>query len=118
MSTFSIHNTSKQTQIADKGKLANSFKARLIGLMNRTSLEDGEALVITRCNSIHMFFMKFAIDVIFTDKDNKVVGLVENIKPYRLSPIFFQSRCAIEAPTGVIAKSKTAVGDQIRIENQ
>ena len=64
-----------------------------------------------------MLFMRFPIDVIFVDKNDRVVGLVAHIKPFRLSPIFFQSQYAIEVSEGVIEQTKTAVGDQIEIKD-
>ena len=88
----------------------------MTGLLNRQSLPKDEALVITRCQSIHMFFMRFAIDAIFVDKDNCVVGLVKGIKPFRLSPIFFRSSYVIEVPEGVIVQTETSPGDKIKIE--
>ena len=62
-----------------------------------------------------MLFMRFAIDVIFVNKDNCVVGVVSSIKPFRLSPIYFNSRFAIELPEGTIAASRTTLGHQVQI---
>jgi len=117
LNKLSIFNVTQNTTIADKGAIADSFMSRMVGLLNKKSLENGEALIITKCQSIHMFFMKFAIDVIFIDKNDCVVGLVANINPNRLSPIFLNSKCAIETPAGVITQSGTSIGDQIRIDN-
>jgi len=114
---LSIQNISKNTIIAQNGVIADTFLSRMTGLLNRKSLLANEALVIKRCNSIHMLFMRFPIDVIFVDKSDCVVGLVERIKPFRLSPIFFQSQYAIEVSAGVIGQTKTAVGDQIEIKD-
>jgi len=104
--------------IASKGALADTFLSRMTGLLNRKILHPDEALIITHCNSIHMFFMKFAIDAIFVSKDNIVVGLVEKIKPFRLSPIFFKASYVIEVPAGTISEKKVSIGDQISIENE
>jgi len=113
----SISNTTKNTLIAQKGVVADTFLSRITGLLNRTSLPQGEALIITRCNSIHMFFMRFVIDAIFVDKNDYVVGLVRRIKPFRLSPIFFHSNYVIEVPDGVIVQSETEIGDKIVLKN-
>lgn len=85
----------------------------MVGLLNRKSLPAGEALVITRCQSIHMFFMRFPIDAIFVDKNDCVTGLVERIRPFRLSPIFFRSSYVIELCTGAIAETRTSLNDKI-----
>ncbi|MCK5580871.1 MAG: DUF192 domain-containing protein [Candidatus Omnitrophica bacterium] len=96
--------------------MADTAVSRLVGLLNRKHLPQEEALVITDCRSIHMFFMRFAIDVIFADKNKKVVGLVKNIKPFFMSPYFFRAYYAIEASSGVIELSKTQLGDSIVFE--
>ncbi|MCK5014600.1 MAG: DUF192 domain-containing protein [Candidatus Omnitrophica bacterium] len=111
----SILNTTKNTVIAQKGLMADNFFSRMIGLLNRSSLQDDEALIITRCQSIHMFFMRFAIDAIFVDKNSCVVGLLKGIKPFRLSPIFFRSSYVIEVPEGIIVQTETSLGDRIQI---
>ena len=113
---LSILNTTKDTVIAQNGAIADTFMSRMTGLLNRKSLPDGEALVITRCNSIHMFFMRFSIDVIFVDKNDHVVGLVERIKPFRLSRIFFDSQYVIELSEGSIKKAEVSIGDKIEIK--
>ena len=96
--------------------MADTFFSRMTGLLNRKSLKKDEALVITKCQSIHMLFMRFTIDAIFVDKNNCVVGLVKAIKPFQLSPIFFKASYVIEAPAGIIVQTETDLGDKIKIE--
>ena len=110
-----IKNLTQNTLLASNASLADSFISRMKGLLGRECLPEGEALIITYCQSIHMVFMRFAIDVIFMDKSNRVIGLCSNIKPYRFSPIFWASCCAIELPAGSIKKTNTALGDQIQM---
>ncbi|MFA5059291.1 MAG: DUF192 domain-containing protein [Candidatus Omnitrophota bacterium] len=111
-----IINTTRQTVIADQVAIADTPLSRMIGLLNRKQILPSEALVIESCNSIHMFFMRFSIDVIFVGKDNSVVGLVKNIKPFSLSPIFWKAQRAIELPAGTIQASGTCLGDSITQE--
>jgi uncharacterized membrane protein (UPF0127 family) len=111
----SIINTTKDTVIAHKGSIADTFFSRMIGLLNRDSLLPDEALIITRCQSIHMFFMRFPIDAIFVDRHARVVGILEHIKPFFLSRIFFRSSYVIELPAGAIVQNKTSLGDKIEI---
>jgi uncharacterized membrane protein (UPF0127 family) len=110
-----IVNTTQKTTLAHVVETASTPLMRMKGLLGRDSMKDGEALVITGCQSIHMLFMKFAIDVVFVDSSNKVVGLTANIKPFELSPVFWKSACAIELPTGTIEKTHTNLGDQLDI---
>lgn len=110
-----ITNITRGTVLASDVAIADTPLKRMRGLLGRQSLGPKEGLVITRCQSIHMFFMKFPIDVVFIDKNEKVVGLTENIKPFALSPIFWKSACAIELPVGTIDSTKTTTGDQLKI---
>jgi len=110
-----LFNLTQKILLSNNVIIADTFFSRMKGLLGRSSLPDGEALLITRCNSIHMLFMRFAIDVVFLDKNDVVVGLVRSIKPFRLSPIFFRSCCAVELKEGSIEKTGTKVGDKIQV---
>jgi len=110
-----IRNVTRNSVIASSIEIAKDSKQRMKGLLGRIEFPKGNALIITPCQSIHMFFMKFPIDALFCDKQNKVVGLCVNIKPFNLSPIFFKASYVIELPVGTIASSKTQVGDQIKL---
>lgn len=101
--------------LADKAKVAATFSKRLIGLLDREYLNEGEGLVIIPSNSIHMFFMRFAIDVLFLDKKGKVVAILRSFKPWELSRIYFNAYSVLELPSGVIDKTGTQKGDIIKI---
>ena len=65
-------------------EVARSFRARLKGLIGRQSLPPGRGLLILKCNAIHTFFMRFPIDATFYDREDRVVRIVRNIRPWRL----------------------------------
>jgi uncharacterized membrane protein (UPF0127 family) len=109
-----IFNQTQRFILADNARMADTFLLRLVGLLNRAQITLGEALVIMPCQQIHMFFMRFPIDVVFVDKSNLVVGLVENIQPFAMSPMFKHSQRAIELPMGTIAQSRTCLGDVVQ----
>ena len=67
-----------------KAKVARTFRERTRGLIGTKSLAPNEGLLIEKCNAIHMCFMSFPIDAYFLDKDNQVVKVVRNIRPWRL----------------------------------
>jgi uncharacterized membrane protein (UPF0127 family) len=62
---------------------ADSFLSRLGGLLVRPALRADEALYLAPCASIHTFFMRYAIDVAFVDREGRVLKLVPRIKPFR-----------------------------------
>ena len=110
-----VINISKNTLLADNAQIANTFLKRFIGLLNRKSLNKGEALILSPSNSIHSLFMRFAIDVIFLDKTGKAIGILPSFKPFRISPIYFNARTVIELSENTLQLTMTQPGDIIKI---
>ncbi|MFA4889693.1 MAG: DUF192 domain-containing protein [Candidatus Omnitrophota bacterium] len=110
-----IINQTKGEVIADKASVAKSLIDRTVGLLNRAKLMPGEGLIIQPCNSIHTFFMRFSIDVLFVDKDNRIIKIIPNFQPWRLSAVSWRSSYVIELPAGVIAATATADSDTLQI---
>lgn len=110
-----IQNITRGTELARSVQEAENFFERLKGLIGKTNFNKGEALVFKRCPSVHTFGMRFSIDLLFVDKDLKVMALVENLKPYAFTPFFAHASLTIELPTGTLAESRTRVGDQIAV---
>jgi len=111
-----IINITQNSILSSETKRADGFFARAKGLLGKKFFKKGQGLLIFRCQAIHMFFMQFAIDAIFVDKDNTVVGLCKNIKPFCLSPVFLKASFVVELPAGMIDLTQTQVGDKIKIE--
>ena len=65
-------------------EIAETFVERAKGLIGRRGLASATGMLITKCNCIHTFFMRFAIDATFLDKSGKVVKVVKGIRPWRL----------------------------------
>lgn len=105
-----IDNTNKV--LAEKTIFAKTFLERLKGLMFITNMEDNTALVLEPCNSIHTFFMRFPIDVIFASKEGKILHVIEGMKPFRISKIVKGARYVIEVPYGVARSVK--IGQYIK----
>jgi uncharacterized membrane protein (UPF0127 family) len=111
-----IINTTKNSTLAKECAVADSFIKRFIGLMGKENLPEGGGLLITPCNSIHMFFMNFPLDIVFINKDRIIVHLIENIKPWQVSKVVFDARSTLELPVGTISTSSTQVGDVLKFE--
>lgn len=110
-----ILNTGKNTVLAEEARIADSFFARLKGLIGHKSLNNGEALVLKPSNSIHSLFMRFTIDAVFVDKDGRVIAALRSFKPFRLSRIYWHSCMVIELPENTIRSTHTEPGDTIQI---
>jgi hypothetical protein len=94
--------TADGTVVAERCTVAASFLPRLRGLLGRRELPAGEGLCLQDSSSIHMFFMRFAIDVAFVDGDGRVLHACHTIRPWRISRIVFGSKAAIELPAGTL----------------
>lgn len=95
---------------------AKSIKERMLGLMFSTDLPRGDALWIKPCNSIHTFFMKYSIDVLFLDRNFIVTKIYESLPPWRITPIHFQSSSVVELRGGSL-QEQVKVGEQVEVEN-
>ncbi|HTW92642.1 MAG TPA: DUF192 domain-containing protein [bacterium] len=108
-------NVTKGVAIASELEVANSFAARSKGLLGRSGLKPDTGLLIDPCSSIHMWFMRFPIDVVFLDKKNRVVGLRRNLKPWGMAGSWRGTK-TIELPVGVIASTRTQLGDIVAFQ--
>jgi len=109
-------NSTRKTVLAERALSAKTVFTRFKGLLGTSELAAGGGLLIDPCNGIHMFWMKYAIDAIFVDRDYKVVGLVPNIKPWAASKVYGNARACLELPVGTIKQSATQVGDVLNFE--
>jgi uncharacterized membrane protein (UPF0127 family) len=111
-----IINKTKNTILAQEVILANTLFKRIKGLLGRKEFYPPEALILEPCNSIHTFFMKFPIDVVFLNKQNIVIKTLSFLKPWRLSGIYFTSFRCIELPAGTLKATSTEIGDYLFFE--
>lgn len=97
--------------------MADSFLGRLRGLLGRKSIKEEQCMMIVPCNSIHTFFMKFPIDAVFVDKDHKVVLIIHDIHPGRISPLVKTAHAVIEMQSGKAVREGISIGDVLQICN-
>jgi uncharacterized membrane protein (UPF0127 family) len=114
-----IRNLTNHTLLADQAALAQGMLARMRGLLHRASLGKGEALILPRCNSIHTWFMRFPIDVVFVRtaasvSRGTVIKVVPALPPFRLAWAR-RADTVVELPIGTIARTKTKVGELLDI---
>ncbi|OPX92352.1 MAG: hypothetical protein A4E53_00551 [Pelotomaculum sp. PtaB.Bin104] len=88
--------------IAFNIELANTFLRRTKGLMGRKTLYAGTAMAIYPCFSIHTWFMRFPIDVVFLNKNGVILRIIRNMAPYRISPFVKGSYYVVEMLGGVL----------------
>jgi uncharacterized protein len=81
--------------------IADDIISRVIGLMFRSKpLRSSDGLLLEPCKSIHTFFMRYSLDVVFLSNTNLVVKVIRNLKPWKVTPIYFKARKTLELPAG------------------
>lgn len=95
--------------------VADSPLTRVIGLMFRKK-PSADGLMIQPCNSIHTFFMRYPLDVIFIGRDNKVIKVIRDLKPWRMTWIYFKAYKTLELPAGNLSP-EIKEGDILEVES-
>jgi uncharacterized membrane protein (UPF0127 family) len=104
--------------IAAKTYTAYRFFQRLRGLMFTSELGSGCALHIKPCRSIHTFFMRYPIDVLYVNEHCIVIGKDENMPPGQIGKHYPDAESVIELPAGTIKSTGTCVGHRIRFQHE
>jgi uncharacterized membrane protein (UPF0127 family) len=110
-----IINSDTGAVLAHGLKKADTFWSRFLGLMPYKHLPKGEGLLISPCQSVHTFFMHFAIDVLYLDSDRCVLAIFPSVKPWRVLPLKLRCRYVLEVPPGTLRSSHTDVGHCLKI---
>lgn len=114
-------NRTRNTILCERLEDAGGLGGQSRGLLGRDSLgaSDGMLFVNGRFNPfmwMHMMFMKFALDIVFLDRNNRVIKINDELKPWHVSSIVFGARKALELSAGAAARSGTNTGDMIEFE--
>ena len=111
--------------VAERVLVARTLWRRMIGLLDRSSLAAGEAMLFPRCHAIHTCFMRFPIDVVFlkTVQGSRfqvqgargvVVKVVSQMKPFKFAAAW-GADTVIELPAGAIAQAGLNTGELVDI---
>jgi len=101
--------------VCSQCEIADRPWPRMKGLLGRTSLEPGGGMLIKPTPSVHMFFMRFAIDVVFLDKKDTIVGIAHTLRPWRMAGAR-RAHAALELPAGTAEQHGLQKGDVLRTE--
>ena len=110
-----VTNKTKNVILAQSAVSADNPFKRMKGLLGKKEFLPGEALILRPCSSVHTLFMRFPIDVLFVNKENRVIHSIASLKPFRLTRIYPLASFAIEFPSGTLKVNPAAVGDIISI---
>jgi len=112
-----VDNLTRGTSVAGHCRVAASLRDRTVGLLATASLGPGEGLLIERTQSIHMFFMRYPIDVVFVDREACVTRTVSALRPWRVVWWARGARDCLELPVGALVASGTVKGDQLAVRD-
>jgi hypothetical protein len=113
---FRITNVTRGTTVAERARVASSMRDRMVGLLATAEVAPGEGLLIERTSSIHMFFMRYAIDVVFVDGKGRVTKAVSRLRPWRVVWWARGARDCLELRAGALDGTGTLRGDQLSFE--
>ncbi|MBR4859035.1 MAG: DUF192 domain-containing protein [Clostridia bacterium] len=101
--------------LTENCQVADSFFRRFMGLMFRRSIPADYALHITPCNQVHMFNMRFPIDVIYLDASGTVVKIDENVQPNKVCKTVKNAESVIEVTSFYSSANNIRQGDKIKV---
>lgn len=110
-----MRNLTRDVVLADAAEIADTSAKRRTGLLKHTGLKPGEGLWIVPCESVHSFFMKFTIDVVYLDRKHRVKKVRSEMVPWRISGCL-TAHSVLELPAGTISRTGTLKGDQLEIK--
>jgi len=103
------------TVVCVRCEVAEKAFARMKGLLGRRGLPPGHGMLITPAPSVMTFFMRFAIDVVFVDRDRKIVGISHTLRPWRVAGAR-RAVAALELPAGAAAAAGLELGDTLTLD--
>jgi uncharacterized membrane protein (UPF0127 family) len=113
MSVVRVINESRRRVLGGNIRMADTLAARLRGFLFRRQPAAGEGLFLAPCKGVHMYGMRFPLDILFIDQAGLVVAAHPGLAPGQRTPVYRSAMYALELPSGAIADTGTAVGDRL-----
>jgi uncharacterized protein len=113
MMTIVVLNHTRGCALGGRVRLADTLVNRSRGFLFRAPPALGEGILLSPCKAVHMFGMRFPLDIVFISDDGRVVAVYPNLKPWRSTRFHGSARYALELPAGTIHATRTAVGDSL-----
>jgi hypothetical protein len=110
-----IRNVTKEIVLATGADIADTSAKRNTGLLKHKSLPRGEGLLITPCEGVHTIGMKFPIDVLYLNRNRKVLKIRGSMMPFRMS-LCLRAHSVLELPAGTAVETGTTPGDVLEFE--
>lgn len=113
--TYCVFNQTRESFLSLNVTLTDTHVGRLKGLLGKLRLKGDEGIWIVPSQGVHTIGVLFAVDLIYLDRDNRVIHLEESFGRFRIGPVRTAGASVLELPTRTIYSSQTQVGDQLLI---
>jgi len=113
--TYCIFNKTRESFVSLNVTVADTHLTRLLGLLGRMRLRSDEGIWVIPSYGVHTIGVPFAVDLIYLDYENRVIGLVESLGGFRVGPVRLRCASVLELANHAIYSSQTQVGDELMI---
>jgi uncharacterized protein len=112
-----VFNSTREAFLGTEVVVADSYVPRLVGLLGKSKgwARPGRGLWIIPSRGVHTWGMLFALDLLFLNRERKVIHLEEHVRPFSVSRVCLQAASVLELPVHTIFRTGTRVGDQLEI---
>lgn len=93
--------------------IADDFISRCCGLLGTKSLSQDKGLLLCPCNSVHMVGMLYALDIVYLNKTDKIIKIVENLRPFQFSGCW-GAAAVLELRAGTVQRAGWELGQQVK----
>lgn len=113
--TVQVYDLTRGASLGSAIEIANTFWLRLKGLLGRRRLNPGEGLLLAPCSSVHTWWMKMEIDVLFISREGVVIKAFSRVAPGNFIPLVKETRYVLELPAGTAAAVGVETGDEVAL---
>jgi len=114
--TVRATNATRATVLGRRIRVAETGLTRIVGLLGERELQSGDGLLIVPSQGVHTLGMQFPIDIAVLDDDWKVLATRRDMRPFRMTQIFWRAAAVLELPSGMLESTSTRVGDTIEFD--
>ncbi len=104
----------KNKTLSENILVADTLWSRLVGLMFQKQLHEADGLMLDPCRSIHTFFMRYSLDIVFMNSKNEIIKIIRGMKPWRMTWIYLSASKTLELPAGKLPQD-VSVGDRLEV---
>jgi len=104
-------NSTRGTVVGESIRIADSPLTGIVGLLGERDLPPGDGLLIIPCQGVHTLGMLFPIDIVVLDDEWNVIEVRRDLRPFRITPLFWRAAAVLELPSRTVDSSRTRVGD-------